>query len=74
MRLALLQWFLNLLEFTALMGDFYVFATSPMGLSIGACGISYQLLLFSGCDPLSSAVLAIAIALCAHTVTQRPEP
>ena len=73
MRLTLLQSFLTLLEFAALVGDFFAFVASPVGLAVGLCGISYQLLLFSGCDALSAAILAIAIALCFNTVTQRPK-
>ena len=73
MRLALLQWFLTLLEFAGLLGDFFAFATSPKGLSIALCGVSYQLLLFAGCDAPSSAILAIAVALTLHTITQQPD-
>ena len=73
MRLALLRWFLSILEFANLLGDFFAFAMSPIGLAVGLCGASYQLLLFGGCDATTAASLAIAIALTLHTVIQQPK-
>ena len=72
MRLTLLNRFLQLLELLEHLGDFIAFLLSPVGATIGICAMSYYLLLWGQCDVPTSAILASAIALTAHSLMQKP--
>ncbi|MGB3615344.1 MAG: hypothetical protein WBA10_16240 [Elainellaceae cyanobacterium] len=74
--MALLNRFLQLLEFLEQAMDtvdsFLDRLTVPAGVSLMTCLLSYEALAHTGCDRLSSSILASAIALTLHCGLNRP--
>ncbi|MGF1538594.1 MAG: hypothetical protein ACFB4J_19200 [Elainellaceae cyanobacterium] len=74
--MAILHRFLLLLEFLDQVVDVADASidslTIPAGVALVTCFVSYQAMLISGCDALSSSVLASAIALPLHCGLNRP--
>ncbi|NER82449.1 MAG: hypothetical protein F6K42_23375, partial [Leptolyngbya sp. SIO1D8] len=61
--MALLNRFLRLLEWLEQATDVIEFLTTPAGIAIAACLLSYQALLLAGCDSPTAAILASTAAL-----------
>ena len=70
--MAILEYFLRLLEFMGQVGEFIEMLSSPTGLTAMVCLTSYECLLLFGCDAANSVVLALAITLSFHTASNRP--
>ncbi|NET33699.1 MAG: hypothetical protein F6K19_17020 [Cyanothece sp. SIO1E1] len=68
--MVILRQFLKLLE---LLEQVVNFLAAPIGCSAGLCFISYQILLLSGCDAPTSAILASTIALTLYCIVQQPD-
>ncbi|MBE7384320.1 MAG: hypothetical protein F6J95_023260 [Leptolyngbya sp. SIO1E4] len=71
--MALLNRFLRLLELLEQATDVVEFLTTPAGIAIATCLLSYQALLVIGCDGPSAAILASATALTLHCGLNRPK-
>lgn len=67
--MALLNRFLQLLELLEETADVL---TTPMGIVMAVALLSYQALLWAGCDGLSAAILAGSTALALHCSFNRP--
>ena len=70
--MAILEYFLRLLEFMGQVGEFLELLSSPIGLTAMVCLTSYECLLLFGCDPANSVVLASVITLSFHAASNRP--
>lgn len=71
--MALLNRFLRLLELLEQTAELGEFLTTPAGLALIICWLSYQGLVLTGCDAPSAAVLASTAALTLHCGLNRPE-
>lgn len=70
--MATLNRFLRLLELLEQLSDIADFFTTPQGLVFASALLSYQALLWAGCDGPSAAVLASSTALTLHCGLNRP--
>ena len=70
--MAILEYFLRLLEFMGQVGEFLELLSSPIGLTAMVCLTSYECLLLFGCDATNSAVLSLVITLTYYTTSNRP--
>lgn len=71
--MAILNRFLRLLELLEQLTDCAEFLTTPSGLAVVACLLSYEALLLAGCDGPSAAILASTAALTLHCGFNRPK-
>ncbi len=71
--MAILNQLLRLLELLEQATAFAQFLTTPAGMAVGACLLSYQALLLAGCEGVSAAILASAVALTLHCGFNRPQ-
>lgn len=71
--MAILNRFLRLLRLLEQVADLTEFLTSPTGLALSFCLLSYQAFLRVGCDAPSAAILASVIVLTLHCVLNQPE-
>ena len=71
--MAILNRLLRLLELLEHLIDVAEYLTTPAGVSLAVCLVSYQALMLAGCDGPSAAVLASATALTVHCGLNRPK-
>ena len=71
--MAILNRLLRLLELLECIADFAEYLTTPVGIALFVCLVSYQSLLLARCDGPSAAVLASATALTVHCGLNRPK-
>ena len=70
--MAILRYFLQLLELMGQIGEFLELLSTPVGLAAMVCLTSYECLILCGCDVANSIVLASVITLTFHTASNRP--
>ncbi len=70
--MAILKYFLQLLEFMGQVGEFLELLSSPAGLAAMVCLTSYESLMLFGCDTVNSVVLALVVTLTFHITSNRP--
>ena len=70
--MAILKYFLQILEFMGQVGEFLELLSTPIGLAAMVCLASYECLMLCGCDAANSAILASVITLTFHTASNRP--
>ncbi|OKH19194.1 hypothetical protein NIES208_02785 [[Limnothrix rosea] IAM M-220] len=70
--MAILKYFLQILEFMGQVGEFLELLSTPIGLAAMVCLTSYESLMLLGCDTANSVVLALVITLTFHTASNRP--
>ena len=71
--MALLNRFLKLLEMIEGLSEAIAFLSTPVGIAVGSCLISYEALLLIGCDAISASILAGTLALTLHSVLEKPD-
>lgn len=71
--MALLNRLLRLLELLEYLVDLADVLTTPAGVAIAACLVSYHMLLLAHCDSATSAILASVAALALHCAVNRPK-
>ncbi|MEO0533647.1 MAG: hypothetical protein AAF215_07240 [Cyanobacteria bacterium P01_A01_bin.123] len=71
--MAILNRFLRLLKLLEQAADLTEFLTSPTGIALSLCLLSYQAFLLVGCDAPSAAILASVTVLTLHCAFNHPE-
>jgi hypothetical protein len=71
--MAILNRLLRLLKLLEQMVEFADYLTTPVGITLVFCLLSYQSLLLLQCDAPSAALLASVVALTLHCTLNRPD-